>query len=157
MAGLESIVAARILTDLQRLDRSVIEIEHGLHASTMSEHRRFILGGVALALQGMYSGLERTFQLIAEEIDHATPRGDRWHQQLLKRMASETERRSAVVSETSAAHLNEMLEFRHVIRNIYAYELDYDRVEALAREFGSWFATIRLDLLRFAAFLDDSV
>jgi hypothetical protein len=42
------------------------------------------LDGVALNLHSFYSGTERIFELIAANVDDILPKGENWHQALLK-------------------------------------------------------------------------
>jgi hypothetical protein len=47
------------------------------------------LDSVALNLHGFYSGFERVFTQIAETVDNDLPRGDNWHELLLRQMTSQ--------------------------------------------------------------------
>jgi hypothetical protein len=46
-------------------------------------------------------------------------------------MGQPTEERPAVLRESSIAALQELLRFRHLVRHLYAYELQSDPVERL--------------------------
>jgi len=43
--------------------------------------------------------------------------------------------RPAIISEKLAADLNEFLQFRHLFRNIYGFELKSDLVDKLVNKF----------------------
>jgi hypothetical protein len=74
-------------------------------------------------------GVERIFSLIAKDIDKTMPLGENWHIQLLKQMSMEiTSVRAAVISPETYKNLNEFRGFRHVARNLYAYDLNPQRV-----------------------------
>ncbi|SHM81510.1 hypothetical protein SAMN05660826_02030 [Caldanaerovirga acetigignens] len=47
------------------------------------------LDSVALNLHDFYSGLERVFELIAENVNETKSTGGNWHQELLRQMATE--------------------------------------------------------------------
>jgi hypothetical protein len=51
----------------------------------------FYLDGVALNLHSFYTALEKVFEIIAVNIDQTIPKGESWHQELLRQMASEIE------------------------------------------------------------------
>lgn len=154
MADIEEVVATRIRSDLLRITMALGDICGGLNAARDSEHRRYILAGVALDMQSVYSAIERIFRLISSTIDRSAPSGNRWHKALLTQMVNDSQRRPAVISTVSSEHLTEILNFRHVIRSVYSFELDLARVAELAERFIGWFETIRTDLLGFADFLD---
>ncbi|MEB3183994.1 MAG: hypothetical protein VKN15_06350 [Cyanobacteriota bacterium] len=52
-------------------------------------------------------------------------------QRLLERMGQPTEERPAVLRETSIAALQELLRFLHLLRHLYAYQLQSEPVERL--------------------------
>ena len=53
------------------------------------------------------------------------PQGFNWHQVLLEQMTNEIpDIRPAVISEVTYEALDEYRGFRHVVRNIYAFQLD---------------------------------
>jgi len=62
--------------------------------------------------------------------------------------------RSAVISAETARAIDEYRRFRHVVRNVYAFELDPEPVERLAQRLGPTFARVRDDLLTFTQVLD---
>ena len=61
----------------------------------------------------------------------ARPTEEIWHRRLLERMGQPTEERPAVLHEASIASLQELLRFRHLVRHLYAYELQPEPVERL--------------------------
>jgi hypothetical protein len=50
--------------------------------------------------------------------------------------------------------LDEYLRFRHVVRNIYAFEFDPDRIERLVQRLRPSFQQVERELLAFADFLE---
>ena len=78
-------LAMRIRDSLVELDILMRRIEKGWQRY-LSSGDDFYLDGVALNLHGLYSGLERIFELVAEVIDGAKPVGENWHQVLLKQI-----------------------------------------------------------------------
>lgn len=83
-------------------------------------------------LHGFYTGVERVFRLIAEIIDGSLPDGQAWHKMLLEEMAREVEGvRPAVISGTTLELLDEYLRFRHLIRNVYSFNLLPEKVRPL--------------------------
>ena len=62
--------------------------------------------------------------------------------------------RPAVIQTETRAAMLEYLEFRHVVRHMYAFDLHIDRVIELGRGLRAAFDLARRDLLHFADFLD---
>jgi hypothetical protein len=87
---------------------------------------------LALKLHNFYTGCERIFQKIADDINGGVPASMDWHKRLLKSMSLEIEKiRPPVISKDTAKALEEYLAFRHVVRNIYGFEIDSERLARL--------------------------
>lgn len=61
-----------------------------------------------------------------------------------------------VLSADTVRALDEYLRFRHVVRNIYAFEFDKTRIEHLVERLGQLFNQVRAELLNFADFLEQA-
>ena len=114
----------------------------------------FYLDSVALNLLGLYSGLERIFEKIASIIDGSVPSGVNWHQELLNQMAVEVPHiRPAVISIDLKDNREEYRGFRHVVRNVYTYRLDPEKLKPLVRNINKVWKKIDNELSAFAKFL----
>jgi hypothetical protein len=85
----------------------------------------------ALRLQSLYTGIERCFVQIVRVLNGGPPDGADWHRRLLDRMTVPTEVRPAILDAATAKGLAELLRFRHVVRHLYAYELEPEQVQRL--------------------------
>lgn len=118
------------IADLDRLVKRALTAWG--HCQRVSSDQEIYLDSVALNLHGIYSGLERILQMIARHIDENVPSGNLWHRDLLKQMSKEQKnRRPAVISISSFSHLDELRRFRHLVRNVYAFNLVPDKVEPI--------------------------
>jgi hypothetical protein len=149
-------VANRIRSELAELEEVVRRIEEGWKRAERSGDG-YYLDSVALNLHGLYSGLERIFEVIALNVDGRKPEGENWHQELLRQMSTEIlEMRPAVISESSYGALNEYRGFRQVVRNIYTYIFDRVKMRKLVEEAPGLFNQVRAELLAFADFLEET-
>lgn len=111
--------------------------------------------GVALNLHGFYVGLERIFEDIARSLDGSIPEGADWHRALLVQMAGEIrDRRPAVLSHSSRNCLDQYRGFRHVVRNVYAFNLRPARLTDLVDELRPCYQHVEQDLDGFIQFLE---
>jgi hypothetical protein len=110
---------------------------------------------VALRLQSLYTGIERCCLLIVRVLNGTTPEGGDWHRRLLERMALATAARPAVLSAATVRSLGELLRFRHVVRHLYAYELDAEQVKRLLDRVTTLWSEVSADLDRFTAWLQE--
>lgn len=147
-------LAERIRQELGEISRVVTRTSEGWERARRSNDD-YYLDSVALNLHGFYSGFERLFTQIAEVVEGDLPHGESWHQLLLRRMMTEVPMiRPAVISKETGAKLDDYRGFRHVVRNVYAYKFDPDKMEKLVYSVPDLFAQLKAELLAFAAFLE---
>lgn len=147
-------LARRIRNELDALGTVLQRIQQGWSRSQHASDD-YYLDSVALNLHGLYSGLERIFELIAAVIDNAVPTGDKWHYTLLQQMTTEVvDVRPAVISKTVCDHLDEYRRFRHVVRNVYTFNFDPEKIAKLVEELQPVFTQVWAELLAFADFLE---
>ena len=114
------------------------------------------LGTIALNLHGFYSGAERIFRDIATDLDGSLPDRSDWHRRLLRQMASNVPNiRPTILNGPTLKALNEHCAFRHVVRNIYSFDLIPEKVEALAISLPKAYTLLSTDLEEFTQFLID--
>ncbi|MGB8214622.1 MAG: hypothetical protein WCE68_13775 [Anaerolineales bacterium] len=148
------LLADRIRQELKELERVLARISEGWQRARRSGDDYYI-DSVALNLHGFYSGLERIFTLIAEILDGSMPQGENWHLLLLQQMTQDRPPlRPAVISEAVGNRLNEYRGFRHVVRNVYTFHFDSDKVEKLVNNAPELFAQLSAELQAFATFLE---
>lgn len=123
---------SRIQIELDKMARTVHENDEFVAALATLEKNSIYnaaVGGIAMNLQGFYTGAERILRAIAKTVDKREPQGEQWHQDLLAQMASGNEGiRPPVLNPNTFDDLEEFLRFRHVIRNAYSHQLDTDSV-----------------------------
>lgn len=141
------------------LDRLIGRVRHAWKGARRSTDQQDVyLDSVALNLHGFYSGVERLFELIARHIDRnrELATGESWHQNLLQQMKEDIQQtRPAIISDESASVLDELRRFRHLVRNIYTFNLIPERIEPLVSSLPESWSRLRAELLAFADFLAD--
>ncbi|MBW1728564.1 MAG: hypothetical protein JRI94_14305 [Deltaproteobacteria bacterium] len=150
-------LADRIRDEIVELTRIVDRVRGGWQRSQQSEDDLY-LDSVALNLHGFYGGLERLFELVASTVDGSVPQGANWHRLLLEQMASEIrQERPAVISAKTITALDEYRGFRHIVRNVYTFMFDPEKVEKLVEKLPGVFKQVQTELLGFADFLEQQV
>lgn len=113
------------------------------------------LGTVALNLHSFYTGVERIFREIARTIDGSMPEGADWHRRLLRQMSAEIPNlRPPVITLETRNALDEYCAFRHVVRNIYTFNLRLDRIQNLATALPECYQLLYRDIEAFCKFLE---
>jgi len=146
-------LAERILSELLELSALTDRVQRAWEM-VKKKSDDFYLDSVALNLHSFYSGLERIFELVATSIDGNLPSGANWHQELLEQMASEKAgSRPAVISMELKGKLEGYRGFRHVVRNVYSYHLNPDKIKLLVENLPDTLMGTEAALRAFADFL----
>lgn len=154
MNGEYAALAARLRASLGDVDRVAARAEVLSQRAQKTGDDGF-WDGVALNLHGFYAGLEQIFEDIARTLEGSVPPGANWHQALLLQMSSEVPSvRPAVVSSATRQCLDEYRSFRHIVRNVYTFNLRPARLQQLVIGLRPCLESITADLNAFAAFLD---
>ena len=141
----------RINDELVKIEDTLTRINRGLEMIKVASEdvTEFIENTIATDLVDIYSGIERIFERIANEVDAHLPRGSRWHKNLLEQMTRQRPERPSVISENTSNQLAKLLEFRHKVTNIYGRELKYDNTLVHAETIGELFENVTQDLNSF--------
>lgn len=113
------------------------------------------LDSVALNLHGFYNGLERIFEWLARQIDGTMPEGSSWHRDLLQQMSfAVPDVRPEVIQPQTRILLEEFLGFRHVVRNLYTWHFEPEKISRLVSQLPETVTALDTDFTRFRQFLD---
>jgi hypothetical protein len=147
-------LAQRIRAECRELARLVERAQEGWSRAQRSSDDLYV-DSVALNLHSFYAGLERLFEMIGATVDNNVPQGANWHRVLLEQMAAEFPAvRPAVISDETHQALDAYRGFRHVVRNVYAFRFDLEKVHQLVQGIPEGFSQVRAELLAFADFLE---
>ena len=153
---------ARLEDELIGLERIVRGLDAALERAG-AEPDEFATRALASYVDDFYKGCERICERVAVTLDGGPsaslrtglPRGERWHQALLGQMGeSGGGGRPPVFGGSLLLELDEYRRFRHRVRHIYGYELETQRVLALARGVKPVLARVRKALEVFGQWLE---
>lgn len=146
------ILKSEIEKELGELERLNYEMSEVLSRRSPSFLETRAAGSI---MHDFYSGIEKIFKRIAATIDRDVPEGDEWHADLLKRMAIPIEDiRPAVVSKKLRDNLGDYLRFRHLFRNIYGFELKWERCKTLGSAMDKTMKNFKKEMSKFLKFVD---
>lgn len=146
----------RIADERKKVARTVGRIKRALEKIDILpvDAREFIERALAADLAEVYTGFEKIFERIANEIDKHLPQGERWHTDLLAQMTERRSERPPVISEGTQQRLRQLLRFRHKVNNIYGDELIYEKAEKHAKRVSKLFESVAEELDAFNDFLN---
>jgi len=137
------------IKDIERLNKEMSEVLNHPEPSFLETR------AAGSILHDFYSGIEKIFRRIASRIDRDTPSGDDWHTELLIRMSLPIDGiRPAVISEDLKERLAEYLRFRHLFRNIYGFELKWERCKTLGTMLKDILGLFKTEIQDFFKFVE---
>jgi hypothetical protein len=141
------------ISDLDYLVQKVLKVWENSQKSP--DELEIYMDSVALNLHGIYSGIERIFELIVRRVDQNMPAGDLWHRQLLKQVSQDKrDIRPSVIGPESFVFMDELRRFRHLVRNVYTFNLLPDKIEPVISGLTGVWPRVKAEILAFADFLD---
>jgi hypothetical protein len=143
----------RVGLDLAAAGRHSAEVAQVASAGSTVSPSRGEVALAALALDRYYTSLESAFEMIARDLDGSLPSGADWHRALLAQMSRPGPAREAVLRDTTAERLREVLRFRHFLRHAYAVDLDWSRMVDVAAGLTDLHLEATADLEAFRAFV----
>jgi hypothetical protein len=150
-------IAGRVRRELQELTQ-VVERTERIWQQGRSQGENgddYYVDAVALNLHGFYAGVERLLEVIAEGIDQTKPAGANWHRELLQQLSADIPGiRPAVLSPQCRDLLDRYRGFRHVVRNVYTFNLDPEQIGLLIQQLRPTIDQVSQELLEFANLLE---
>ncbi|MDV3001990.1 MAG: hypothetical protein N5P05_003596 [Chroococcopsis gigantea SAG 12.99] len=144
-----SVLLGQIQQELVELNE-LIERNQRLLDKLKSTGDEDYVGAIALNLHSFYTGVERIFKQIAGAIDGLIPDNPDWYRQLLRQMSAPFPSvRPSILSLETRTMLDDYCSFRHVVRNIYSFNLKVAPVEQLASDLPYCFDLLKLDMEKF--------
>src|SRR3972149_5346346 len=115
----DEILVRRIISEINAELSNVLRLrdEYNEFINKYNSVDKYLLRVKASYLADFYMGIERTFQIIATEIDGGIPQGEEWHKRLLLNMTVCVEVvRSPVSAKIQIKGSRLFAYFRHVVR-----------------------------------------
>ena len=107
------------------------------------------LSALAAMLHSFYNGVENIFKRVTLELGDPMPGSESWHKELLDSMTEATGNRNAVLSPHLRSRIKEYMEFRHVFRHAYTFDLRWDRMKTLVLGCEETLRLVEAELDRF--------
>lgn len=150
------VLAERIRKELDDLDRLVARANRAVSTAKKNpQDADLFLDSASLNLHDVYSGFERIFKQIAATVDGSVPTSAEWHRELLNQMELDLPKvRPPVLTREIIQRLDEYLRFRHVVRNVYTFSFDPERIGRLVNELEGVLEQVKQELSTFAEFLE---
>ena len=127
-------LAAQVAVELEQLDELLAIYRPLLDRVPETPPDAIELAALAAMLHSFYNGVENLLKRIVVESGESLPEGGMWHRRLLEQAAQPTEQRPGALSERLQERLRLYLDFRHVFRHAYTFDLRWEKMRDLVLE-----------------------
>jgi hypothetical protein len=142
--------------ELENVERIVSVIEkRKKDIRKLSSNVDVYVDSIVHNIENFYMGIEEIFERIAVFTEEGVPEGPQWHSMLIKGMARDIpELRPAVIHEETKVLLDEYRKFRHLVRNIYTFNIIPQKVMKLAKGIPEAWKALQKDIKKFLNIID---
>ena len=107
------------------------------------------LSAVAMVLHSFYNGIENILIMIFKSYGEKLPNGNKWHMELMEMAFVQNCDRQIIFNIELKNILEEYMKFRHLVRHIYNYKLNWSMMENIMNHININWETIKSDLNKF--------
>ena len=144
----------QIAVEESQLERLLAIHQPLLERSRVQAPNDIELSALAALLHSFYTGIENIFRRIAIEIDGGIDKGEGWHRRLLVQVEGSRDSRPSVISGELSERLQSYLQFRHVFRNSYSFQLHWEKMRPLVLHCEETFESLHAEIASFTARMD---
>lgn len=138
-----------LLFEISQIDR-LLDMGKPLFDSCKQKTPDYIEMSVcAMILQSFYHGIESMLVTIFQYYDGQLPNGSKWHKDLLDKAFVSDGNRKPVFFNVSQKKLKDYLRFRHIVRNVYIFQLEWDKMNDLTTDIHAIWETAKGDIHTF--------
>ena len=141
-------------TECRQINRLIDEYRPLLARIASREPDVIERAALAAMLHSFYTGIENTLKRIAAAWDGGLPAGENWHHDLLASMAQPSAHRPAALSQAARLALRPYLGFRHVFRQGYGFDLQWEKMSRLVCKCEETWHLVQKELAEFITAMD---
>ena len=144
---------ARLEVEMIAIERNIEALKTAL-AQVEAVPEIFVTPTLASYIADFYTGCEHLSERVAVTLDGGLPKGDNWHELLLRQVAEVGgEDRPPLWAGALLLELDEYRKFRHLVRHTYNVQLKPERVLVLAQNVQPVFTKIQGAIALFSEWL----
>lgn len=141
---------SEISAELKELKKLNNELKKLIKEIDIDNPPKTYINSFALIVHSFYCGIEKIFKRIAAQADGKVPNSKNWHKILLNKMSEENKpARGIVISRDLSLTLQRYLAFRHLVRNMYVFKLDWYQFKPLVVEFNQTYLSFKNEIQTF--------
>ena len=144
-----SFIKSKIVLEIEQIDRHINESKHIIAYCINNEPNYIEKSGLAMILHSFYHGVELVLLMIIKDKDTYKLEEHRWHKFIYNKAFEDTETRTQILRDELKEILKNLMNFRHLARNSYAYNYDWNKMKNLVLQLESTWDIVKQDLNNF--------
>jgi len=146
---LDSKLKAKVLFEVSQVEKLLNDSKPLVDLCKVKKPDFIEMSATAMVLHSFYNGIENILILIFKFYDKQPPNSNKWHMEMLdKAFISENERKQ-IFCNGIKERMEEYMKFRHFVRHMYGFQLEWERMEGLLAGINDFWETIKENINDF--------
>jgi hypothetical protein len=146
---LDDRLKVKILFEISQIDKLFNDSKPLFDLCKIKEPDFIEMSAAAMVLHSFYNGIENILILIFKYYDGRLPNSTKWHMELLEKAFVSEENRKQIFLNELQIQLEEYMKFRHFVRHIYGFQLEWERMEDLMNNAKTFWESIKQNINKF--------
>ena len=139
----------KVVFEISQIDKLLSESQPLQDLCKLKEPDFIELSAAAMVLHSFYNGIENIVLMILKNYKEKLPNGYNWHIELLEKTSIQCGERKIIFNSELKCQLEEYRKFRHLVRHIYNYKLNWTMMEGIMNNINTIWGKIKENLSKF--------
>jgi hypothetical protein len=139
----------KVTFEISQIEKLISESQPLLNLCKLRTPDFIELSAAAMVLHSFYNGIENILLMIFKNYGEKLPNGYNWHMELLEMAFIQNGDRNIIFNSELKYQLEEYRKFRHIVRHIYNYKLNWSMMEEIMNNLHLNWEKIKEDLNKF--------
>ena len=139
----------KITYEISQIDQLLIDSQPLQDLCRIKNPDFIELSAAAMVLHSFYNGVENIILMILKGYEEKIPNGNNWHMELLEKASIQNGDRKIIFSSELKSQLEEYRKFRHIVRHVYNFKLNWTMMEGIMNNINTIWDKIKEDLNKF--------
>jgi len=146
---LDNELKIKVTFEISQIDKLLSESQPLQDLCRLKKPDFIELSAAAMVLHSFYNGIENIILMIVKNYEEKLPSGNNWHMELLEKASVQIGDRKIIINNELKNQLEEYRKFRHIVRHIYNYKINWTMMEGIMNNMNSIWSKLKDDLSKF--------
>jgi len=146
---LDSKLKAKVLFEVSQIEKLLNDSKPLFDLCKVKKHDFIEMSATAMVLYSFYNGIENMLILIFKFYDKQLPNSNKWHMEMLDKAFISRNERKQIFCNGIKERMEEHMKFRHFVRHMYGFQLEWEKMEGLLAGINDFWETIKENINSF--------